>query len=245
MIDRKELMHRKADDLFANKFVNGHIHIPRNLQTLKEKYDDIFCELNFDSDKLSFLHRLHRSVRNWFDGHRENCAHWQEGRECPAERNAEDFLFLIEQEIFKLNENFDFRILLPNIDGKLIQDISQRIETYPKAAKPYVCAIDKLHENKYERNTLDDLRRCVEELLRAILSTNKSLENLKNEIGLYLKKKKVNTNIRTWFIQTFAFFIYYQNDTVKHGDVTDRIDYSFVWNLTNTMILFLLELEDQ
>lgn len=131
------------------------------------------------------------------------------------------------------------------LDDKLVNDNLLWLEQYPKAAKHFEEALKffQMKDIKKYRNLLDNLRTSLEEVLRAILNNDKSLENQNKLLGQWLEEKKVHVHIRNMYFAHLKQFTLYQNDAVKHGDESSPIEIEFMIYLTGTLIRFLLELK--
>ncbi len=115
--------------------------------------------------------------------------------ECLLKANPENCIihsfgtkavFFLQQEIGHLNPSFRLHLFLrPNLNTNLLKDNLIRLVDYPESAGLYQSALNKLNENRNERNILDDLRLSLELLLKSLLNNNKSLENQLNELGTY------------------------------------------------------------
>ena len=102
--------------------------------------------------------------------------------------------------------------------------------------------MDKLNEEKYERNLLDDLRLMLETFLKAILQNNKRLETQKEDLGKYLEARNISVEVRNMFVTLKDYFSKYQNEYVKHNDSVNKVEIEFMINLTSTFASFLLNI---
>lgn len=127
-------------------------------------------------------------------------------------------------------------------DGKYqseILRISKILRNYQKSFECYLSAVDKLENNHFERNILDDLRLTLELFIKAILNNNKSLENQREQLGSYCKNKGISKEIYNMFDKLIDFFSKYQNNYIKHDNEVNKNEVLFIFNLTNTFINFL------
>jgi regulator of sigma D len=115
------------------------------------------------------------------------------------------------------------------------------LQQFPDAHKTYTSALEKYSKKIYERNTLDDLRLSLEQLMRHILENSKSLENQLPELGAYQKAKGITPTVTNMFSKLLDYYSKYQNDNVKHDDKVKESEIDFVINLTTTFMLFLVK----
>lgn len=191
---------------------------------------------NEDKDKLIFLYKLHPLRIMELERHKLVCT---SPGTCRDELEYNEQIFFIEQEIKKLNPTFNFIILAPNIDTDLLKKNLANLAKYPSAGELLHSALDKLNEAKYERNVLDDLRLCLETLLKSKLNNDKSLENQKEHIGQYLKERGVSDEVRNMFVKLSDYYAKYQNEYVKHNDAVKQNEIELMVNLTSSMIYFI------
>jgi len=213
---------------------NGHLEFKRDLENeLLNFYDPI--------DKLTFLYEIHKSLNARMDEHFPDCDHKNDPENCSIHSFCLKALFFLEQEIGNLNPDFDFTFLRPNLNSNLLKDNLVGLIDFPEAAKLYQSALNKLNEDKNERNLLDDLRLSLEVLLKKLLNNYKSIEKQKTEIGPFLKSKDVSTEVRNMFITLLDYYSIYQNNYVKHNDLVKRDEIDLIVNLTGAFINFMIK----
>ena len=120
-----------------------------------------------------------------------------------------------------------------------ILNINKILRKYPKSLGCYLSAIDKLENDKFERNLLDDLRLTLEIFIKGILNNSKSLENQREYLGRYCKEKGVSKEVSNMFDKLIDLYSKYQNNYVKHDDKVNKNEISLIFNLTNAFIDFL------
>ena len=81
--------------------------------------------------------------------------------------------------------------------------------------------------------------------MKDILQSKSSVENLKSDLGNYLKENNVNVEIRNLYITLLKFFLEYQNNNVKHNDLSKKIEVDFIFNQTTVLMQFLIVLHKQ
>lgn len=203
------------------------------------------CLLDYDdpTEQLIFLYQMHGNLSEFYEKHLITCNHRDDPdpMKCGNNRFFLKSIYFIEREIRKLNPEFDFKIVRPQINADLIKKNLVELNKYPKAGKLYLQALDKLNEGKNDRNLLDDLRLTIEVLLKEILGTNKSLENQFEFLGKYLKGKGTSAEITNMFRTIINTYSKYQNNYVKHSDSVKVDEIDFLVNISSAMISFLLQ----
>lgn len=133
----------------------------------------------------------------------------------------------------------------PFLDAMIVDCVLEGIERYPKAARSFNQGLSKIlrGDRTLYRNILDDLRFSLEQLLKHILSNEKSLENQKDILGAWLKSKGVHAQIRSLYAHLANCFSQYQNNAVKHDEDYSDKELWFMIYLTGTLMRLLLELE--
>lgn len=149
----------------------------------------------------------------------------------------------------KLTLARDYSHLAPqDVPEQILESINQVrhwLEDYSEAKKHYESALEKKNNKIYERNVLDDLRCSLEALVKDILQSKSSVENLKSDLGNYLKKNNVNVEIRNLYITLLKFFLEYQNNNVKHNNLFKEFEVDFIFNQTTVLMQFLIILHKQ
>lgn len=144
----------------------------------------------------------------------------------------------------------DYHHLAPQeIAEQILETVNQVrnwLDDYPEAKVNYESALEKKSCNIYGRNLLDDLRSSFESLVKDILQSRKSLENLKSELGKFLDERNINVEVRNFYMATvFDFFTKYQNENVKHNINFKDIEIDFIFNQTTVIMQFLIVLHKQ
>lgn len=126
------------------------------------------------------------------------------------------------------------------LDEKLVNDNLDWLVDYPQSYSTFKNALVEYGIKGKERQVIDNMRLSLELLLKEILKNNKSIENQKNEVGKYLKERKVSTEISNLFWTVSDYYSKYQNDKVKHSDNIPENEVEFLIYLTGSLIRFLL-----
>lgn len=142
-------------------------------------------------------------------------------------------------------------IVYPNgdhfLDRGIIDCTLSGLEDYPEAAKPFEKALGiylRGERNEY-RNLLDNLRFALEQLLKKILSNQKSLENQKSPLGSWLKKKGLHSQVTNLYQTLLKEYQNYQNDAVKHNENYSFDEVEFIIYLTGNFMRLLIQLANQ
>lgn len=194
------------------------------------EYDD-------DQDKLIFLYKTHAVRNEALAEHKKRCT----SVGCRVDMEITKELYFIEKEIKALNPNYKFQILRQNVNIGLVKKNLVDLASYPQAGKHYQSAMDKLNEGKFERNLVDDLRLCIETLLKSILANDKSIENQYSPLGQYLETRNISVELRNLFIKQLEYYAKWHNENVKHNDKVKELEIDLVINISSTFISFLLQ----
>lgn len=236
-----EILIKNEAENFSRRYKSGR-NGPKDHIDFK---DNLELELyNYDSSELRliYLYQVHNNIQDYYDIHLETCHYPNEPEKCGINLFFLKSLLFIEQEIQRLNPEFDYKILRPEINSDLVKTNFIALKDFPESAKLYQRALDKLNEGKYERNLLDDLRLCIETLLRSILGNGKSLENQLSPLGAHLKTAGVSKEISNFFRALLDIYLKYQNEYVKHNDKVNTSEVNLIVNLSSSMINFMANL---
>jgi hypothetical protein len=132
------------------------------------------------------------------------------------------------------------------LDEAVVESNLIWLSRYPAVLKPFEEALNLYlakDPNQY-RNMLDNLRFALEQMLRAVLNNQKSLENQKEEFLRWLKQHDVHGRIGSMYHDLlFGGFAGYQNDAVKHQeDKYTPAEIEFVLYATGTFLRLIQRL---
>lgn len=127
-----------------------------------------------------------------------------------------------------------------NLDHKLVSDVLDLLEEYPKIYEKHKLALTNVGIKGKERLALDNLRFSFEQLLKEKLKNNKSLENQKVELGKHLKLDNHSPEIRNLFYKVLEFYSSYQNENVKHNDNIRGNEVEFILYQTGILIRYII-----
>lgn len=116
--------------------------------------------------------------------------------------------------------------------------IKGMLEETPNPMRLYDDAVTFLYGIE-SRAALDNLRLCIEQLMKETLGNSKPLEKQKDDFGKYLKAKGLSSEIRTLALNTLDSFIRYQNNNVKHSFKNEYAEKDFVFSMGESLIKVL------
>lgn len=116
--------------------------------------------------------------------------------------------------------------------------IKGMLEESPNPMKLYDDAVTYLYGID-SRAALDNLRLCIEQLMKETLENSKPLEKQKDDFGKYLKTKGLSNEIRTQALNTLDSFTRYQNNNVKHNSKDEYAEKDFVFSMGESLIKVL------
>ena len=148
------------------------------------------------------------------------------------------------------DENYDIGFVKNAIEVAMREDVTHNysmarqsmikgmLEETPNPKELYDDAITYLYGID-QRAALDNLRLCIEQLLKGTLGNSKPLEKQKDEFGKYLKAKGLSSEIRTQALNTLDSFTKYQNNNVKHNFKDEYAEMDFVFSMGESLIKVL------
>lgn len=131
------------------------------------------------------------------------------------------------------------------LDDPLIFELLSWLPAYKPALKSFETALQQYTNKIFERNCVDNLRHALEMLLRQKLNSSKSLENLKSDIGQFLKSNGVPVHICNMYETLLTYYTNYQNNYVKHDDKVNQREIEFILYLTGTFMRFIISVDPQ
>jgi hypothetical protein len=129
------------------------------------------------------------------------------------------------------------------LDDGVINDVLDWLSKYPSVQASFAKALSIFFERKKElrRNSLDELRFALEQLLRLVLHNHRQLEKQRDDLAKWLNQEGVNQGVINLLVELLSKFTQYQNESVKHGDRSAWAEVEFMIYLTGTFMRFLLE----
>lgn len=123
------------------------------------------------------------------------------------------------------NEKSDFR-------KKGYAGLANFLAKYPDVYSSYQSAREKYERGIYDRNTLDDMRLSLEQLLKSILKNDKPLEKQEIPLAQYLESHGTAKEICNMFHTVLNLLAKYQNNHVKHKEDIAKNDMQTIINQT-------------
>lgn len=191
-------------------------------------------------DRLIFLYEVHKILDSKLEKHLIKCQYKDKPEKCDINKFYWKTIFFTEQEIKDLNSEYDFKIFRPFVQVDLVKETLVGLSKYQDSAKLFQSALDKLNENRFERNLLDDLRLSLETLLKTLLNNKKSLEKQYSDLGIYLKEKNTSKECNNMFLKLIDYYSKYQNTYVKHHDKVNSEEVDLLINLTSSYMIYLM-----
>lgn len=167
-------------------------------------------------------------------GHQQQVSIIKELCEIPKFYKNEDVIKLRESIIKLISREQS------SIFNKNIKKTENWLSDYPEIQKIYKEAIKKFNNNQYQRNILDDMRLCLELLIKNIVKNEKSLENNFGEIAKRLEKN-TSSEFRNMLCILINYFSKYQNNHIKHNDDVRENEVEFIINITSSIMVFLIK----
>ncbi|MFV0250203.1 MAG: hypothetical protein ACK5HP_04140 [Bacilli bacterium] len=133
-------------------------------------------------------------------------------------------------------------IFLTDTSTTIYDETRHWLKNYSKAYEQYNNAIMKIGNKIYNRNILDDLKLSLELLTRELLNNEKSLENNIDTIFKSLKDKDISTELRSMISTLIDYYSKYQNTYIKHNDNVKSHEIEFIFQLTSSIMQFLIKI---
>lgn len=118
------------------------------------------------------------------------------------------------------------------LDVPLVEEARHWLHAYPSALTLFDQAKLKYDAGIFQRNLIDDLRLALELLVKAVLDSNKSLENQVGPLGAALKERGASPQFTNMFQKVVDYYCKYQNDHVKHDDKLPEQEIEFLFEMT-------------
>ena len=127
-------------------------------------------------------------------------------------------------------------------DEKLVNDILEFLQSYPKAHKELSEALQEFLKKSY-RDAVDKTRLALEIFLKELLKNDKSLENQKDEICRYFGNE-IHTNIKSMFLNILDLYTKFNNDKAKHNSGSfNEYEVEFLFYLVGNFIRLFMQIE--
>lgn len=131
--------------------------------------------------------------------------------------------------------------ILPDLKTQLLDTRKVLAGKYQKVDEYLTKALTKLVSGHETRNALDDLRFALEQLIQIIYSNSKTLENNIEQLRKDIKAKAIEPNVISMVGQLLTFYPAYQSTHVKHHDSFNPNSAEFIFDITTTIIKFIVK----
>lgn len=172
-----------------------------------------------------------------------------------AYRNEKDEKIILEFNDIALISNKNVRLFYNNgkyefypsgvelFDEKLVNDILEFLQSYPKAHKELSEALQEFLKKSY-RDAVDKTRLALEIFLKELLNNDKSLENQKDELCRYFGNK-IHTNIKSMFLNILDLYAKFNNDKAKHNSGSfNEYEVEFLFYLVGNFIRLFMQIKN-
>lgn len=150
---------------------------------------------------------------------------------------------------YEIKEDSDGIFIFPKgakeLDEANVSIPFQWLMDYPKSRKAMELALKSYSKKHDPSDTADLFRKALETFAQELLGSEKSLENLKSEFGLFMKSKGVPKELRSNIETVLQMYTNYINDYAKHRDGTAEIFLEFIMYHTGNIIRFMISLKGQ
>lgn len=154
----------------------------------------------------------------------------------------------IQYDLIKDSEKvFIFPQGAKELDKALVTDTIDWLIAYPKTQKSFTSTLKLYSESTEENasNIADNFRKTLETFLQEFFNSDKTLENLKNEYGKYLKQNGVPSEISNNLESLLNLYAQFINNNAKHHDKTKKNILEFIMYQTGNLIRLLITLKNR
>ncbi len=212
-----------------------------NIEGFKDAVERQLYDFQENHEKLLILYKLKSHFDSSYQSHLKTCEHKENPTKCLNNRMFMEVEYFLGKEIKDINPELKLEDDRFELNTNLMIDVISNFSKYPRSAKLYQRAMDKIKIGNLDRNCLDDIRLSLEILLKELLDNKKSLENQLSELGPFLKDKGCSKEIRNLIGTVLKIYSKHNNEYVKHDDKVNQIEVGFIINLTTSVIKFLME----
>lgn len=130
------------------------------------------------------------------------------------------------------------------LDLEILDKTKHLLDDFPEIKTLYDKAINNYKLKYFERSVLDDMRLCLELLLKKIFNNNKSLENQISEIGNFVTKKGGSIEFTNMFQKLIDYYSKYQNSYIKHNDKVNKQEVEFIIEMSSLFMKNIMKLRN-
>ena len=120
-------------------------------------------------------------------------------------------------------------------------EVGELLDNYPKARQVYEDAVNQYKIGVFERNVIDNLRLCLELIVKQLLGNDKSLENNEREVYKILEEKQCSKEFINMFNKLLDYYIKYNDCNVKHDFNINKNEIEFIFEITYSFIKILIK----
>lgn len=130
-------------------------------------------------------------------------------------------------------------------DDALVSDVLLWLKDYPLTEKAWIKALKDYSETNDETasETADKFRKALERFFQEFFGSEKALENLKSEYGIYLSSRGVPAEIRNNFEKLLEAYTKYNNNYAKHHDKVSKSVLEYIMYQTGSLIRLMITLK--
>lgn len=128
------------------------------------------------------------------------------------------------------------------LNETLTEETRHWLDNFPNALKLYSQAIHKHKYRIFSRNLLDDLRLCLELLLKDVFKNDKSLENQLGNDGSFVSDAGGSKEFSNMFLKLIDYYTKYQNTYIKHDDAVVEEEIEFVFEISSSFMRHIIRL---
>jgi hypothetical protein len=160
--------------------------------------------------------------------------------ELKAHQNVKDLKIKLMSRYGHLNPEHES----DKINEALVEETRHWLNDYPEVLRVYEDALGKYEAGIYQRNLLDDLRLCLELLLKNLLINSKSLENQLPLLMSFAEKSSVSAEMRNMLLKLIDYYSKYHNSYIKHNDEVRESEIEIIMEMTCSFMKFLIKIKN-
>ena len=128
------------------------------------------------------------------------------------------------------------------LNVSLVEETTHWLDVCPPAQVLYLEAQAKYEHGVFQRNVLDDLRLCLEMVLKRVLGNQKSLENQLPSVGAFMEATGASKQLVNMLRTLLDYYAKYQNAFVKHNSAVKEEEIEIVFEMTSSFMKHLIRL---
>ena len=130
-------------------------------------------------------------------------------------------------------------------DDALVSDVLLWLKDYPLTEKAWIKALKAYSESTEltASESADNFRKALERFFQEFFESEKSLEKLKSEYGIFLSSKGIPAEIKNIFEKLLEAYTKYNNNYAKHHDKVSKSVLEYIMYQTGNLIRLLITLK--